>query len=382
MLRSGLKRFKDHDPPRGGGPRGSAARGEVTIRDVARRAGVAVGTVSHHLNGSARVAAGTAQRVQAAIDELGYRIDLSARSLRSRRTQSVGLVLPNISNPFYAEVARAIEHALWDRKFQTLLCDSSQDPERERMHLEALESRRVDGILMIRTADWRLPRSRLLRPRVPIVFVDRGVDRMPSVTTDNRRGGELAARHLAELGHRAIAILAGENAVGNVRERLAGFKTELARHGVSVRTRDVATGPQAVELGREVARWMDRRPHPTAVFATNDIVAIGAWRQLLGMGLRIPEDVSLIGFDDIEMSSLVLPPLTTVRQDKSAMGQEAASVLLQLLAGEKPRARHTLIPPCLVVRGSTGPPPPPDAGSRTGPASSTSVAVRGARPTW
>jgi len=357
----GLNRFKTTASIRGRRRAGQERGAAVTIRDVARRAGVAVGTVSHHLNGSARVAAGTARRVQAAIEELGYRIDLSARSLRARRTQSVGLVLPNISNPFYAEVARAIEHALWDEGFQTLLCDSSQDPERERMHLEGLESRRVDGILMIRTADWRLPRARLLRPRVPIVFVDRGVDGMPSVTTDNRLGGELAARHLAELGHRAIAILAGENAVGNVRERLAGFKTELQRHGVAVRARDVATGPQAVELGQEVARWMGRHPHPTAVFATNDIVAIGAWRQLLGMGLRIPEDVSLIGFDDIEMSSLVLPPLTTVRQDKSAMGREAASVLLHVLAGETPRARLTLIPPRLVVRGSTGPPHAPDA---------------------
>jgi LacI family transcriptional regulator, galactose operon repressor len=355
-----LKRFNTIDPtlPRAGDLRGGSARGEVTIRDVAQRAGVAVGSVSHHLNGTARVADGTARRIQTAIDDLGYRIDLAARSLRSRRTQSVGLVLPNISNPFYAEVARAIEHALWERGFQTLLCDSSQDPDRERLHLEALQSRRVDGILMIRTAGWRLPRARLERPRVPIVFVDRGVDRMYSVTTDNRRGGELAARHLAELGHRSIAILAGENAVGNVRDRLAGFRAELARHGVAVSSRDVVTGPQAVDLGYEVAQFMGRRPRPTAVFATNDIVAIGAWRQLLGMGLRIPRDVSLVGFDDIEMSSLLLPPLTTIRQEKAALGREATSVLLHLLAGEKPLARHTLIPPRLVVRGSTGPPHP------------------------
>ena len=330
----------------------------MTIRDVARRAEVAVGTVSHHLNGTARVAEGTARRIQAAIDDLGYRIDLAARSLRSRRTQSVGLVLPNISNPFYAEVARAIEHALWDRGFQTLLCDSSQDLERERLHLEALESRRVDGILMIRTAGWRLPRARLERPRVPIVFVDRGVEGMHSVTTDNRLGGELAARHLAELGHRSVAILAGENVVGNVRERLAGFKAEFRRHGVAVRARDVVTGPQAVELGYEVKELMGRRPRPTAVFATNDIVAIGAWRQLLGMGLRIPGEVSLVGFDDIEMSGLLLPPLTTIRQDKTALGREATSLLLRLLAGERPAVCQTLIPPQLVVRGSTGPPQP------------------------
>jgi LacI family transcriptional regulator len=354
ILPGALKRFK---PPRRGRRLGEAGRAEVTIRDVARHAGVAVGTVSNYLNGSAPLAEATARRVRRAIDGLGYRVHLTARSLRSRRTQSVGLVLPNISNPFYAEVARAIEHALWERGFQTLLCDSSQDPERERKHLDALESRRVDGILMIRTAEWRLPAARALRPRVPIVFVDRGVDGMPSVTSDNRLGGELAARHLAQLGHRAIAILAGENAVGNVRDRLHGFRAELARHGVTVAERDVVTGPQAVELGREVWRLVSRRPRPTAVFATNDIVAIGAWGQLVGKGTRIPADLSLMGFDDIEMSNLVQPPLTTIRQDKAALGREAAAVLLELLAGAAPRSRHVLIPPTLVIRGSTGPPP-------------------------
>jgi len=329
----------------------------VTIRDVARRAGVAVGTVSHHLNGSAPVAAKTAQRIQRAIESLGFRVDLGARGLRSRRTHSIGLVLPNISNPFYAEIACAIERALWEKGFQTLLCDSSQDAERERMHLDALESRRVDGILMIRTSERGAGRRHIDRLSVPIVFVDRGVEGKHSVTSDNRMGGALAARHLVDLGHRRVGILAGESGVGNVRQRLDGFMAEMERGGAPVRERDVISGPQAIEHGYAVADLMQRRPRPTAVFATNDVVAIGAWRKLLELGLRIPQDVSLVGFDDIEMSSLLFPPLTTVRQEKAALGREATGLLLRLLAGERHPAHPTLvIPPELVVRGSTGPP--------------------------
>jgi LacI family transcriptional regulator len=351
-----LKRFNRSGRPGRGGA-AEAMRQRVTIRDVARRAGVAVGTVSHHLNRSAPVSDATTRRIQRAIDALGFRVDLGARGLRARRTHSVGLVVPDISNPFYAEVARAIEHALWEEGFQTLLCDSAQDPERERGHLAALEQRRVDGVLLIRTGEGRPARAGADAAGVPTVYLDRAVAGRPSVSTDNRLGGALAARHLAELGHVRVGILAGESRVGNVRHRLRGFTEELGRHGVTVREDHVVRGPQAIALGHEVARLFERAPAPTAVFATNDVVAIGAWRTLLELGLRIPEDVSLVGFDDIEMSGLLLPPLTTVRQDKAALGREAARLLLALVAGEPPAGQGAItIPPELVRRGSTAAP--------------------------
>jgi LacI family transcriptional regulator len=335
-----------------------AMRARVTIRDVARRAGVAIGTVSHHLNRSAPVSDETARRIQRAIDGLGFRIHLGARGLRAQRTHSVGLVLPNISNPFYAEIARAIEHALWEQGFQTLLCDSSQDPDREQAHLEALESRRVDGVLIIRTGERRPPRGPPDPASLPTVYVDRAVVGRHSVSTDNRLGGVLAARHLADLGHVRIGIMAGESRVGNVRHRLRGFQGELARRGIVVREEHVITGPQAIALGYAVAELVERPPRPTAIFATNDVVAIGAWRRLLELGLRIPQDVSLIGFDDIEMSSLLFPPLTTVRQDKVALGREATGLLLARLAGKPPPGPGVIkIPPELMIRGSTAAPP-------------------------
>jgi LacI family transcriptional regulator len=329
----------------------------VTIKDVARRASVAVGTVSNYLNDTAPVADRTAVRVERAIRQLGFRIHLGARSLRSNRTHSAGLVLPNISNPFFAEIARAVEHALWDKGIQTILCDSSQDPERERLHLESLASRRVDGILMI--SGGRNPPPRIDHLGVPVVHVDRGVVGQPSVVSDNRLGGELAAHHLAALGHRRIGVLVGEGHLPNVRERLLGFRAELGRHGLALREGDVVHGAQAVELGYEVTRLLRRKDRCTAVFATNDIVAVGAWRKLLELGVRVPDDMSLLGFDDIEMSRILLPPLTTVRQDKEAMGREAASLLLRMLAGVPPEPMRLLIPPRLIVRGSTAHRPSP-----------------------
>lgn len=336
---------------------------KATMLDVARAAGVALGTVSNHLNGSVHVSPKTAKKIDRAISRLGYRIHLGARSLRAQRTQSVGLVVPNISNPFYAEVARAVEHSLWEHGFQTLLCDSSQDAERERKHLDNLENRRVDGILLIH---WdRPPRERLQRLTVPVVCVDRVVEGQLSVTTDNQLGGRLAARHLVAQGHRRIAILAGQPTDNNVRQRLRGFMAVLKQHP-GVKRPQVLTGPeQAIELGYEVGRLLEGgRVSPTAIFATNDIVAVGAWRSLLELGIRIPQDMSLIGYDDIEMTRLLIPPITTVAQDKAALAREATALLLRVLEGKVGKGeRHPVqVPPRLIVRGSTAPPSDARAG--------------------
>jgi LacI family transcriptional regulator len=349
-----LKRFKRSSQPRAD-PMGTKA----TMLDVARVAGVALGTVSNHLNGSVHVSPKTAQKIDKAIARLGYRIHLGARSLRSQRTQTVGLVLPNISNPFYAEIARAVEHALWEKGLQVLLCDSSQNEDRERLHLENLESRRVDGIMLVH---WdRPPRELLQRLSVPVVCLDRVIDGQLSVTTDNRLGGRLAARHLVAQGHRRIAILAGQPTDNNVRERLQGFMAVLSEQP-GIEKPQMLTGPeQAIELGYDVGRLLEGGgAPPTAIFSTNDIVAVGAWRSLLELGIRIPQDMSLIGYDDIEMTRLLIPPMTTVAQDKSAVARAATDLLMRVLDGDaeqqQEERRVIRVPPRLVVRGSTAPP--------------------------
>lgn len=331
---------------------------KATMLDVARVAGVALGTVSNHLNGSVHVSPKTAQKIDKAIARLGYRIHLGARSLRSQRTQTVGLVLPSISNPFYAEVAREVENSLWERGYQMLLCYSSLDEDRERKNLDNLESRRVDGIFLIHSANP--PREWLKRMSVPVVCLDRVVEGQLSVTTDNVLGGRLAARHLVALGHRRIAILAGQPTDSNVRERLQGFMAVLSEHAGAEKPQ-VLTGPeQALELGYEVGRLLEGGSHPpTAIFATNDIVAVGAWRSLLELGIRIPQDISIIGYDDIEMTRLLIPPMTTVAQDKAVMARDAVALLVKVLDGgeEGPVERQAIrVPPHLIVRGSTAPP--------------------------
>jgi LacI family transcriptional regulator len=336
-------------------------RARVTITGVASTAGVAVGTVSKYLNDSGPVAVATARRIQQAIDRLGYRPNLSARSLRARRSNSVGLLLPNLANPFYAELAHALQQALTGAGLQTLLCESDEDPDREQRLLEDLEARQVDGILFIRSAERSAPG---LGGRLPIIYVDRAVSGRHSVTSDNRLGGALVAQHLLSLGHRRVAVVQAERHWRTTLDRVKGFAAAVRRLGGSLHEEQVLSGSSSLggghsrtlDFGYRVQELMRGRHPPTALFAVSDVVAIGACRRLLELGYRIPEDVSLVGFDDIEMSAFVYPPLTTIRQDKSTIAREAVAVLEGLMGGERVKASETLVEPRLVVRGSTAPP--------------------------
>jgi LacI family transcriptional regulator len=341
----------------------------ATMRDVARAAGVSVGTVSNYVNAPGLVAPATAARIREVIDDLGYSVDFTARAFRTRQTYTVGLVVPTITNPYFAEIARVVAHALWESGLQTFLCDAAADPTRERKHLQELVARRVDGILISHGGDPDDLQPFTERLSTPIVFFDRAVPGQHSVDSDNRLGGRLAAEHLAGLGHRVVGILAGDSTQSNIRERIAGFADEFRRRGLDIDARHVLSGPQELELGYRVGELLASEPRPSALFCTNDIVAIGAWRTLVGLDRRIPEDVSLIGFDDIEMSSLTVPALTTIAQDKAAIGREASAMLLRLMRGEPAPLTTTHIPPRLVVRGSTAVP----AGVVVSPAATSRV---------
>jgi DNA-binding LacI/PurR family transcriptional regulator len=220
----------------------------------------------------------------------------------------------------------------------------------------------VDGVLFVRAADRSVPG---LGARLPIVYVDRAVAGRHSVACDNRLGGGLVAQHLLSLGHRRLAVLRADPGAASCAERVRGFAAALRRRGATLREEDAPAGPstpgvgghaQALECGRRAQELMRSRQPPTAIFATSDVAAIAAGRRLLELGLRIPEDVSLVGFDDIEMSAFVYPPLTTVRQDRAAMAREAIGALEQLMGGEEVAPLEALVEPRLVVRGSTAPP--------------------------
>jgi LacI family transcriptional regulator len=330
---------------------------KVTIRSVAKLAGVAPSTVSHYLNQSAPVAADTAQSVERAIAALNYRVNLGARSLRMRKTHSIGLIIPNITTPFFGEIAEIIENALWDQDYQMLLCISERDLEREVVQVENLASRQVDGILMVYQGEQSKAVQFSKNIPVPIVFVDRPIPGEYSVATDNFHGGELAARHLAELGHRCIGMMCGEAEIRNVTERMDGFLTELRRWQIDVKPEYILHGRQELQFGVRAGELMSRRPRPTAIFATNDIVAIGAWLTLLASGCQVPGDISIIGFDNIEMTRFLSPPLTTVGQATSQIAAEAVQLLLQRinqpedLKNKEPA--NIVIPPAIYIRGST-----------------------------
>ncbi len=323
------------------------------MKDVAKSAGVSLGSVSHYLNGRVPVSPAISKRIQGAIDALGYRVDQGARSLRVGHTKSIGLILPDISNPFYAELARVIEHALWDRGFQTFLCDSSHDVARERAHLTNLIDRRADGVLIIYGSEQsELPQ--LTRDlSLPVVFLDRPVAGQVSVVSDNRLGGRLAAEHLLHLGHTRVGVLVGDIEIANIRERMDGFTSALSAAGIALETEYVLHGPQNLALGKRVAELMQLAKPPSAIFATNDIVAIGAWRTLLERGFRIPQDVSLLGFDDIEMGRWLLPSLTTVAQDIAALGAYATELLLTPPDNSLAEGRGAVVAPQLLAREST-----------------------------
>lgn len=342
-----------------------------TIKDIAREAGVSVGTVSHYLNATAKVAPAKAEAVRQAMERLDYTPNANARSLRTQVTRTLGLVVPNLSNPFYAELASSIGSQAFDAGYELLVGSSFDDEECESLHLTALRERRIDGALVVATGRSSLHREPRPLP-FPCVFLDREVVGGPSVTTDNQLGGRLALEHLLSLGHRRVALLVGDEHVPNIQERLGGARQALQDYGVDVVDDDyVLEGSQSVETGRRAWRWWALDDPPTAVFATNDVIALGVWQSCLEAGVRVPDDVSLVGFDDIQWAGLTVPPLTTVRQDLPRMAARGLQRLIGAVGGEPPDVATERIPPELVVRQSTRPsdevgPPRPIGGRGEG----------------
>lgn len=327
-------------------------RRPATIKDIAREAGVSVGTVSHYLNATAKVSPTTAEAVRQAMQRLDYTPNANARSLRTQVTQTIGLIVPNLSNPFYAELASSVGTQAFDIGYQLLVGSSFEDEDCESLHLSALQERRIDGALVVATGRSGLYRGAKPMP-FPCVFLDREVTGWPSVTTDNRLGGRLALEHLLSLGHRRIALLVGDEHVPNIQERLDGARQALEQYGVRIADDYVISGSQSVETGRKAQRWWELDDPPTAIFATNDVIALGVWQSCLAAGVRMGEDVSLIGFDDIQWAGLSVPPLTTVRQDIAGMVARGLHRLIAAVGGERPAGGTEYLPPELVIRDST-----------------------------
>ena len=331
----------------------------VTIRDVARAAGVSITTVSHVLSGHRPTGELTRHRVLAVVEQLNYRPNRVAQSLATRHTRTVGLILPDILNPFFPQLVHAIERSAIHAGYRLLLCHTDSLESLERECLEDLVARRVEGVIYMRgTAAPNPVLERLAEEHFPLVVLDEEVPGLvaPGVYAMNRLGGRMAARHLWQLGHRDVGVIGGPRGLVSVCDRVQGFQETYRRLGAPVpEERTVFTG-FSVHGGQEAGRGLLlRHPELTAVFAANDLIAFGVIQAARELGRSVPGSLSVLGFDDVTTAAMVDPPLTTVRQPIRRMGSEAFRLLMGQVRGTWEPVRRQL-PTRLVERGSTAPP--------------------------
>jgi LacI family transcriptional regulator len=331
-----------------------------TIYDVARLAGVSTATVSRALNGTGQTAPATRRAIEAAVEQLGYRPNTIARSLVTKSTQAIALLLPDITNPFYAELVRGIQEQVLAEGHTMLLCTTEGDPEREERYLNLLRAKQVDGALVDGLV---LPPDRIarfVREGFPIVCLDRDVDSadVPLVQVDNRMGARLATEYLLSLGHTRIGHVAGVQELRISEERVAGYRQALTAAGIEPDPTLVAPGSFTEEGGHDAALALIER-RVTAIFAANDLSALGVINALTESGRRVPDDISVVGFDDARLSAYTSPPLTTVHQPAREIGERATRLLLELIGGHRAGTLVQLLEPQLVIRASTAPPPAP-----------------------
>ncbi|MCB6183266.1 LacI family transcriptional regulator [Leeia sp. TBRC 13508] len=331
----------------------------ATIKDVALHAGVSVTTVSHALNGTRFVSEEAKQRIETAVATLGYVPSAIARSLKHNSTRTLGMMIPNNSNPYFAEIIRGVESQCFDAGYNLVLCNSDNDPEKQSCHLRVLAERRIDGLILVASGAEAALASQLESLNVPLVLVDRNIIGLDSdlVQVDHTSGSKMATDHLIQLGHRNIACISGPAGLAPSTERRAGWKLALQAAGIDRREGDVARGDFTSRGGfNAMQTLLARNDRPTAVFVCNDVMAIGAMSAIHQAGLSVPGDISIVGFDDIELAAYTIPPLTTIAQPKKAIGVGTAELLLERLSGGRTQTRQLILQPELIVRQSSAAP--------------------------
>jgi LacI family transcriptional regulator len=336
------------------------ARPAVTLREVARVANVHPSTVSRALNDETRplVNPETAERVIQVATELGYRPNRIARGLKTSRSHTIGVLIPDITNPLFPPILRGIEDRLDEAGYTSLIVNTDNDPERERIYIDAMRARQVDGFI---SATARLDRELLLElADTPLVLVNRSLEdqSVPAVTVDDGKGIRLAVEHVVGLGHERIGHLAGPQDLSTGHRRHLGFTEAIRVAGLQasaehIRFADLFTEEEGASA---CAALLDAAPDLTAIVAANDLLALGCYDTLAARGLLCPDEISIVGFNDMPFVDRLLPPLTSVRIPQREIGKVAAELLLERLGGGSAAVTETLLEPTLVVRGSTAPP--------------------------
>jgi DNA-binding LacI/PurR family transcriptional regulator len=330
----------------------------ASIKDVAARAGVSVASVSRVLNQSKPVAAATQQRVLAAAEALHYSIDQRARALRRRKSGTLGLIVSDVANPYFPDVIRAIESVAYHNGHDLFLCNSDEDPERERFYVRAMIAQRIGGIIIVPVTLTSASLALALRNDIPIVCLDRRLDdiALDSVLIDNRAGGALAADALLDGGHRRIgAIVATRTTPGS--DRLLGFAQRLAERGVPLADEFVRDGEYKQSGGYAAARSIFAlQERPTGLFVANLPMTLGALQAARERGFVVPRELSLIAFDDTPWATFLDPPLTTISQPTDELGSAAATLLIDRVEERYDGpARSIVLEPRLIERASIGP---------------------------
>jgi LacI family transcriptional regulator len=330
-----------------------------TIKDVAALAGISYTTVSHVLNKTRPVSEEVRLKVEAAIEALDYVPSAVARSLKAKSTLTIGLLIPNGVNPYFAELARGIEDYCERNGFCVILCNSDDNPDKQRSYLRLLLEKRVDGLIVSSVGSDAAMTQGLAAVRTPMVVVDRDLEGVSAdlVRIDHEMGGFLATSHLIEQGHRHIACICGPAQTSVAQMRLAGYRRAMQGAQLDVPDQWVVESDFTSPGGYQAAVGLLDGTRPTAIFAGNDMIGIGVLRAAAERNIRVPSDLSVIGFDDIQMSRYVYPALTTVGQSILQLGEMAAEVLLRRIAGPTVVAvEQRIVAPNIVLRESTAPP--------------------------
>jgi LacI family transcriptional regulator len=327
----------------------------VTMADVAREAGVSLMTVSRVINEKDEVSPSTRQRVLEVVERLDYRPSGIARGLATQRTGTLGLVLLDVANPFFSDVARGVEHVAYAEGYNVFLCNTDEDPQREVDILQSLEEKRVDGVVLCSS---RLDESELrtaLARHPAAVLVNRRLagDSVSSVLIDDQAGGQMATQHLLQARHRAVGFLAGPPASRSGRARAKGYRVALAAaelpHNPDWTRHCFPTVTGGLEAALEL---LTTHPELTALFCYNDLVAVGVLQACADLGRQVPDDLAIVGFDDIPLAALVIPSLTTCRVSRYELGAQAMRLLLDQIGGCRDGCEEVVLCPELVVRAS------------------------------
>jgi LacI family transcriptional regulator len=331
----------------------------ASVVDVAARAGVSLGTVSNVLNRPDRVAPATRERVLRAIEELGFVRNEAARQLRAGRSRTIGLVVLDVGNPFFTDLAKGVEATAGKSGLSVILCNSNDDPSREQHYLSLLQEQRAFGVLIPPVGHDMRAIEAVRRKGTPIVLVDRGSNRRQcSVSVNDRVGGELAVAHLIGEGHKRIGFVGGPMSINQVSERLAGARAAMRAAGLAEQNLVVIETPRLdVASGRATGDQLAALParrRPTAVFCANDLLALGLLQDTTRRQKSVPGDLAIVGYDDIDFAAAAAVPLTSVRQPRVQLGQAAMELLLEeASAPDGHRHRQIVFEPELVIREST-----------------------------